>query len=86
MYGDFRDREYTAVHSAREIEENLRKDISAVNKTLPTFKHRGRFHVRDREVEKDHEKIDQAFCDVGQRRTKAVPQSAKSGTIGQKGE
>ena len=54
--------EYTAVHSAREIEENLRKDISAVNKTLPTFKHIGRFHVRDREFEKTTKKSIKRFA------------------------
>ena len=54
--------EYSAGRSAREIEETLEKDISAVNKTLPTYKHIGRFHVRDREFEKTTKKSIKRFA------------------------
>ncbi|CAK7065839.1 MAG: 2-succinylbenzoate--CoA ligase [Desulfovibrio sp.] len=54
--------EYSAGRSAREIEENLEKDISAVNKTLPTYKHIGRFHVRGREFEKTTKKSIKRFA------------------------
>ncbi|MBC5649095.1 AMP-binding protein [Christensenella tenuis] len=54
--------EYTAAHSAQEIGESLEKDISAVNKTLPIFKHVGHFHVRDKEFEKTTKKSIKRFA------------------------
>ena len=44
--------EYSAAHSGQEIREALERDISAVNKTLPVYKHIGNFHVRERAFEK----------------------------------
>jgi len=53
--------EYTREHAPEEIHSNLEKDISAVNRTLPTYKHVQSFQVRDREFEKTTKKSIKRF-------------------------
>lgn len=50
-----------AYHSGREIREALERDISAVNRTLPVYKHIGNFHVRERAFEKTTEQSIKRF-------------------------
>lgn len=57
----FVDEEYTKTHTADEVSRSLEQDISAVNRTLPTYKQVQDFHVRDREFEKTTKKSIKRF-------------------------